>query len=75
MKTRGTTFRLMAIAFILVAGTTPAQTKKAGGIEFVKIKPGEFMMGCSTGDDACNDDEKPHIVFASPSLSKSESTR
>jgi formylglycine-generating enzyme required for sulfatase activity len=28
-------------------------------MEFVKIQPGEFMMGCSTSDDACTDDEKP----------------
>ncbi len=29
------------------------------GMEFVKIPPGEFMMGCSGGDNECNDDEKP----------------
>jgi formylglycine-generating enzyme required for sulfatase activity len=28
-------------------------------IEFVKIAPGEFVMGCSTGDNACSADEKP----------------
>jgi formylglycine-generating enzyme required for sulfatase activity len=27
--------------------------------EFVSIPPGEFMMGCSPGDNACADDEKP----------------
>jgi formylglycine-generating enzyme required for sulfatase activity len=28
-------------------------------MEFVKIPAGEFMMGCSTGDSACNPDESP----------------
>src|SRR3954470_24386253 len=28
-------------------------------IEFVKISPGEFMMGCSPGDIDCKDDERP----------------
>jgi len=28
-------------------------------IEFVKISPGEFMMGCSPGDIDCKDDESP----------------
>src|SRR5205814_402004 len=26
---------------------------------FVRISPGEFMMGCSTADNECNDGEKP----------------
>src|SRR5262245_47866109 len=28
-------------------------------LEFVRIAPGEFMMGCSAGDAQCADDEKP----------------
>jgi formylglycine-generating enzyme required for sulfatase activity len=28
-------------------------------IEFVKISPGAFMMGCSPGDTDCKDDERP----------------
>jgi formylglycine-generating enzyme required for sulfatase activity len=28
-------------------------------MQFVKIAPGEFMMGCSVGDIDCNDDERP----------------
>ena len=28
-------------------------------MEFVKIVPGEFVMGCSTGDNDCDADEKP----------------
>src|SRR5919108_2341252 len=31
----------------------------ATGVEFVTIQPGEFMMGCSSGDDKCTDSEKP----------------
>ncbi len=44
------------------AGTrteSPNPTKNAVGMEFVKIAPGEFMMGCSTGDSECQADEKP----------------
>jgi formylglycine-generating enzyme required for sulfatase activity len=29
------------------------------GLKYVWIPPGTFMMGCSTGDTECNDDEKP----------------
>src|SRR5262249_18752508 len=34
-------------------------TKNPVAIEFVKIAPGEFMMGCSVGDIDCNADERP----------------
>jgi formylglycine-generating enzyme required for sulfatase activity len=37
----------------------PTQTKNAATIEFIKIAPGEFIMGCSTGDATCDPDEKP----------------
>ena len=48
----------------LAAGLTalaqsPNATKNATIIEFVRIAPGEFVMGCSTGDEACDEDEKP----------------
>ena len=33
--------------------------KNAVGMEFVKIAPGEFVMGCSEGDTTCTADEKP----------------
>lgn len=36
-----------------------ATLKNAIGMEFVQIPAGEFMMGCSSGDMACKDDEKP----------------
>lgn len=41
--------------------TQPRSTelKNDTGIEFVQIKPGEFMMGCSVGDIDCNADERP----------------
>jgi formylglycine-generating enzyme required for sulfatase activity len=35
------------------------QPRNALGMEFVKIPAGEFMMGCSTGDQQCNPDETP----------------
>src|SRR5881392_4458356 len=63
MKTREKTPRLIVLVLSLTAGTVLAQktleSKEAAGIEFVKIQPGEFMMGCSASDDACNNDEKP----------------
>jgi formylglycine-generating enzyme required for sulfatase activity len=33
--------------------------KNAIGMEFVRVAAGEFMMGCSTGDEQCQTDEKP----------------
>jgi formylglycine-generating enzyme required for sulfatase activity len=44
-------------AFLLAQSSNPA--KNAIAIQFVKIQPGDFVMGCSTGDDKCNADEKP----------------
>jgi len=35
------------------------ELKNEVAIEFVQIQPGDFMMGCSTGDIDCNADEKP----------------
>jgi formylglycine-generating enzyme required for sulfatase activity len=37
------------------AAAKPAEIQ----IEFVKIQPGVFRMGCSVGDIACDDDEMP----------------
>jgi len=55
---------LVAIAAIclLTQGPSMAQTgtlKNAIGMEFVKINAGEFMMGCSQGDNSCKPEEKP----------------
>jgi len=52
----------VAVTSILAQAPSAAQTgtlKNAIGMEFVKIPAGEFMMGCSTGDTACKDAEKP----------------
>jgi len=37
-------------------------------IEFVRISPGEFMMGCSPSDIDCKDDERPfhHVQITKP---------
>jgi formylglycine-generating enzyme required for sulfatase activity len=44
------------------------ELKNDAGIEFVQIQPGEFMMGCSTGDIDCNADERPihHVQITKP---------
>ena len=50
-------------AFVIGAFPAGAQTpqplKNSIGMEFVKIAPGEFTMGCSESDTACTEDEKP----------------
>ena len=38
---------------------SPNASKAAAQIEFVKIAPGEFMMGCVPGDKDCLEDEVP----------------
>jgi len=38
---------------------SPPPARNAPGMEFVKIAPGEFIMGCSAGDDQCRADERP----------------
>jgi formylglycine-generating enzyme required for sulfatase activity len=51
----------IAVTCLLVVPSS-AQTgalKNAIGMEFVKISAGEFMMGCSTGDNSCKNEEKP----------------
>ena len=56
---------LGSVAFVacsllaLGRGASGQPSGAAAAIEFVKIAPGEFTMGCSQGDTACNDDEKP----------------
>src|SRR5215471_12116132 len=62
--------RLLLAALTLLACSLLAQSpgQPASGMEFVKISPGEFMMGCSVGDIDCNDDERPihHIQITKP---------
>jgi formylglycine-generating enzyme required for sulfatase activity len=54
-----------ALTFLvcLLRAQEPAQraasARPAAGMEFVAIPPGEFMMGCSTGDQQCAADENP----------------
>src|SRR5215468_6491231 len=53
---------LVIAALALVACSVLAQNASspvALRMDFVKISPGEFMMGCSVGDIDCNDDERP----------------
>ena len=53
-------FALVTCSLLIQSPAAPAnQLKNAIDMEFVKIAPGEFMMGCSSGDDKCNADEKP----------------
>lgn len=52
MKGRMTRLFAGLIAVLPVLAQTPK-------MEFVKIQPGEFTMGCSAGDGECTDDEKP----------------
>jgi len=46
-----------ALADLPTAGSVRENSKD--GLKYVWIPPGTFMMGCSPGDDECNDDEKP----------------
>ena len=54
----------VAVGAICLLAQTPlrgqtAGTKNAIGMEFVKIPTGEYMMGCSSNDNACKPEEKP----------------
>src|SRR5579864_3813477 len=58
MSGRSTMIRLLV--GLLAGFSLLAQTpKNATGMEFVKIAPGEFVMGCSSDDNGCAEDEKP----------------
>ena len=52
---------LAAIALGLGSATLTAQTTTTGpfGMEFVQIQPGEFTVGCSSGDTECTASESP----------------
>jgi len=50
--------------FVIVSSAIGFQAQQEPGpgtaaMEFVKIQPGEFMMGCSASDSECNSSEKP----------------
>jgi formylglycine-generating enzyme required for sulfatase activity len=44
---------------LCIFAQSPNPTQSALGMAFVKITPGEFVMGCSEGDNDCTADEKP----------------
>ncbi|HWF09372.1 MAG TPA: formylglycine-generating enzyme family protein [Bryobacteraceae bacterium] len=50
---------LLASLLTLTVLGAPGGTSKLAQIEFVKIAPGEFMMGCVEGDRDCIEDEVP----------------
>src|SRR2546425_1279828 len=55
-------FAIAVTCLLAQVPSSSAQTgalKNAIGMEFVKIPAGEFMMGCSMGDNACKPEEKP----------------
>ena len=47
------------VALTAVAQSPNASKSAPAQIEFVKIAPGEFMMGCVAGDKDCVEDEVP----------------
>jgi hypothetical protein len=50
-------------ACVLLAESQTTSQKNGIGMEFVKIEPGTFTMGCVANDTQCNNDEKPaHTV-------------
>jgi formylglycine-generating enzyme required for sulfatase activity len=49
---------LITLTTIISQGA-PNESKNPAQIEFVKIAPGEFMMGCVQGDKDCLEDEVP----------------
>jgi formylglycine-generating enzyme required for sulfatase activity len=44
---------------LLLCSPGSAEQATIPEMQFVRILPGEFMMGCSAGDAECLDDEKP----------------
>ena len=59
---RGKISAVSVASLLLLLGwaTTPeAAQQPAQDMQFVRISPGEFMMGCSEGDNDCGDEEKP----------------
>ena len=51
---------LLLFGVVAAACSLLAQTQnRPAGMEFVRISAGEFMMGCSDGDNACEADERP----------------
>lgn len=60
-------FLLLAFA-LAVPTASPGDVREnpKDGLKYVWIPPGSYMMGCSPGDAACRDDERPsHSVTIS----------
>lgn len=55
----GSSVLAVTLALVHASGDVGAQSQTPFPLEVVRIAPGEFMMGCSNGDTACNDDERP----------------
>jgi len=61
--------RLIAGLLVLASASLASQSRDARpagdsarnavGMEFVRIQPGEFVMGCAEGDGECSADERP----------------
>jgi len=51
--------QIVFLAGLSAFAQSSAPNKNALGMEFVKIAPGEFVMGCSMGDNDCDAIEKP----------------
>jgi formylglycine-generating enzyme required for sulfatase activity len=51
--------RIGFLAGVSAFAQSPAPSKNAMGMEFLKIAPGEFVMGCPAAETACLADEKP----------------
>jgi formylglycine-generating enzyme required for sulfatase activity len=47
------------ILLVSVASVEGGRPRPFADNDFVSIAPGEFQMGCTIGDDACGNDEKP----------------
>ena len=50
------------LAYLAWAGFIQGARTQAvsfANLDFVRIEPGQFLMGCSNGDDKCGNDEKP----------------
>jgi len=50
---------VLLAGFLAAIQLTVESAESRTGMEFVRINPGMFRMGCSDGDDLCDPDEKP----------------
>jgi formylglycine-generating enzyme required for sulfatase activity len=64
MRSRVWVSGIASLLLCFLSMTTPTQMQRpATAIAFVRVSPGEFVMGCSNGDVECSEAEKPsHLV-------------